>query len=49
MHDAPFSSPMESKLTEEPKVRKEYLEKLGRVRKERFIRVKNFAERYGHN
>lgn len=38
---------MESMIEEEPEVRKEYLEKLERIRKGKFIRVKNFAERYG--
>lgn len=31
----------------EPEAKKEYLEKLERVRKGKFIRVKSFAERYG--
>lgn len=38
---------MRSFLEEEPKARKEYLEKLERIRKGRFIRVKSFSERYG--
>jgi len=38
---------MASQLEEEPKARKEYLKKLERVRKGAFVRVKNFAERYG--
>ncbi len=38
---------MRSFLEEEPKARKEYLEKLERIRKGGFIRVKSFSERYG--
>ena len=38
---------MRSFLEEEPEARKEYLEKLERIRKGRFIRVKSFSERYG--
>jgi hypothetical protein len=38
---------MEAQLAEEPKARKEYLEKLERIRKGRFVRVDNFAKRYG--
>ncbi len=38
---------MRSFLEEEPKARKEYLEKLERIRKGRFIGVKSFSERYG--
>lgn len=38
---------MESVMEEEPEAKKEYLEKLDRIRKGRFIRVKNLAERYG--
>lgn len=38
---------MESQIEEEPEAKKEYLEKLERLRKGRFIRVKSFAERYG--
>jgi len=36
---------MEAQLSE-GKVRKEYLEKLDRIRKGRFIEVKNFRKRY---
>jgi len=36
-----------AQLEEEPKVRKSYLRKLERIRKGKFIRVDNFAERYG--
>lgn len=38
---------MRSMIEEEPKVRKEYLEKLDRIRKGKFIKVDNFARRYG--
>ena len=38
---------MGSFMREEPEARKEYLEKLDRIRKGNFIRVKSFAERYG--
>ena len=38
---------MESIIEEEPEARKEYLEKLNRIRKGRFIRVSSFSERYG--
>ena len=38
---------MESQVEEEPEAKKEYLEKLERIRKVKFIRVKSFAERYG--
>ncbi|MFH1505912.1 MAG: hypothetical protein ABIE94_02890 [archaeon] len=38
---------MESFVEEEPEARKEYLEKLDRIRKGKFIRVDNFAKRYG--
>ncbi len=38
---------MESFIAKEPKAKKEYLEKLERVRNGKFIRVKSFAERYG--
>ena len=37
---------MESMVEEEPEVKKEYLEKLERIRKGKFIRVKSFADRY---
>lgn len=37
---------MESVVEEEPEARKEYLEKLDRIRKGRFIRVKSIADRY---
>ena len=37
---------MESFIVEEPEAKKEYLEKLERIRKGRFVRVKNFADRY---
>ena len=38
---------IESMVEEEPEAKKEYLERLERIRKVRFIRVENFAERYG--
>lgn len=38
---------MESFIAKEPEAKKEYLEKLERVRNGKFIRVKSFAERYG--
>ncbi|MBI2143108.1 hypothetical protein HYU20_02085 [Candidatus Woesearchaeota archaeon] len=38
---------MRSMLEEEPEAKKEYLEKLERVRKGRFIKVASLAERYG--
>ena len=37
---------MESQIEEEPEAKKEYLEKLERIRKGKFISVKSFAERY---
>lgn len=36
---------MESVIEEEPEAKKEYLEKLDRIRKSKFIRVKNLTER----
>ena len=38
---------MESIIAEDPEAKKEYLEKLERIRKGKFIKVQNFAERYG--
>lgn len=38
---------IESQMEEEPKVREEYLKKLEAIRKGKFIRVNNFAKRYG--
>ena len=38
---------MESQVEDEPETKKEYLEKLERIRKGKFIKVKSFAERYG--
>ncbi len=38
---------MKSVVEEEPEVKKEYLQKLERIRKGKFIRVHNFAGRYG--
>lgn len=40
---------IESQIETEPEARKEYLERLERIRKGKFISVKNFAERYGLN
>jgi len=38
---------MESMIEQEPEAKKEYLEKLNRIRKGKFVKVSNFAERYG--
>lgn len=38
---------MESMLEEEPEAKQEYLEKLERIRKGKFVRVKSIADRYG--
>lgn len=38
---------MESMVEEEPEAKKEYLEKIERIRKGKFIRVKSIADRYG--
>ena len=38
---------MEAQVEDEPEAKKEYLEKLDRIRKGKFIRVDNFAKRYG--
>ncbi len=38
---------MELFVAEEPEAKKEYLEKLERIRKGRFIRVDNFAKDFG--
>ena len=38
---------MKSVVEEEPEVKKEYLQKLERIRKGKFIRVHIFAGRYG--
>ncbi len=35
-------------IVEEPVAKKEYLEKLDRLRKGKFISVKDFSERYGN-
>ena len=37
---------MESQMEDEPKAKKEYLERLERLRKNKFISVKDFTERY---
>lgn len=36
-----------TQVEKEPKVRKEYLEKLDKIRKGKFIRVDSFSKRYG--
>ena len=38
---------MESVVEEDPDAKAEYLERLNKIRKGKFIRVNNFAERYG--
>lgn len=38
---------MKSRVEEKEEVREEYLQKLEEIRKGKFIRVDNFAERYG--
>jgi ligand-binding sensor protein len=38
---------MESMVEEEPEAKQEYLQKLDRIRKGKFMRVDNFASRYG--
>tara|TARA_Y100000034_G_C6842465_1_gene381284 strand:+ start:596 stop:817 length:222 start_codon:yes stop_codon:yes gene_type:complete len=38
---------MESMVEKNPKAKKEYLEKLDRIRKGTFVNVNNFSERYG--
>lgn len=37
---------MESVIEKDPEAKKEYLEKLDRIRKGNFVSVSNFAERY---
>jgi len=37
---------MRSVIEEEPKAKKEYLAKLNRIRKGKFVKVDNFANRY---
>ncbi|MBU1975957.1 MAG: hypothetical protein KKG59_06140 [Nanoarchaeota archaeon] len=37
---------MQSVIAEEPKAKKEYLDKLERIRKGKFIKVNSLAERY---
>jgi len=37
---------MESMIEEEPEAKQEYLKKLERIRKGKFIRIDNFASRY---
>ena len=38
---------MESMVEKEPEAKREYLEKLDRIRKGKFVSVSNFADRYG--
>ncbi|MFH1849983.1 MAG: hypothetical protein ABH879_07435 [archaeon] len=38
---------MESMVEDGPEVRQEYLDKLNRVRKGNFVRIKSIADRYG--
>ena len=38
---------MKSMIEEDPQVKEEYLEKLEKIRKGKFVKVNNFAERYG--
>lgn len=38
---------MESVISQDPKAKQEYLEKLDEIRKGKFIRVNDFSERYG--
>lgn len=37
---------MQSQITEEPAARKEYLEKLDRIRKGKFIQIESLSKRY---
>ena len=38
---------MESMIENDPEAKREYLEKLDRIRKGSFVSVSNFADRYG--
>ncbi len=38
---------IQSQVAEEPEVKKEFLERLERVRKGKFIRIENFAREFG--
>jgi antitoxin component of RelBE/YafQ-DinJ toxin-antitoxin module len=38
---------MKSMVEEEPKVKQEYVEKLEKIRKGKFMKVDNFAKKYG--
>ena len=38
---------MESMIEEEPEAKQEYLEKLDRVRKGKFVRIKSMADEFG--
>lgn len=37
---------MESQMEEEPEAKREYLQRLERIRKGKFVKVENFAKRY---
>jgi len=38
---------MKSMIEEDPTAKQEYLDKLEKIRKGKFVKVNNFAERYG--
>lgn len=38
---------MKSIIEEDPEIKKEYIEKLNKIRKGKFIQVNEFAKRYG--
>ena len=38
---------MESMVDEEPEAKREYLEKLDRIRKGKFVKLKSIADRFG--
>jgi antitoxin component of RelBE/YafQ-DinJ toxin-antitoxin module len=38
---------MESMIEDEPEAKEEYIKKLNRIKKGKFIQVKSFADRYG--
>ncbi|RLE39324.1 hypothetical protein DRJ17_01225 [Candidatus Woesearchaeota archaeon] len=38
---------MESFIENEPEAKKQYLEKLEKIRRGKFVKVKSFADRYG--
>ena len=37
---------MESMIEQEPEAKREYLEKINKIRKGKFIKIGNFAEKY---